>query len=116
MNMKEQMSIIFGGYGKILDVGLFHTVHGRFFTGGGFVTWNLLPGKNYSTFGSQINSWETRETLKITFTRMKPACSRCHVTIDVFGKCPVMSQCFKCCYICNKLGHLQAKCHSTWKR
>lgn len=108
--LKEQMSRIFGDYGEILEMGLLHTVHGHFFTGRGFVTLNLLPGKQYKTLGPQIDSWEAGETLKITFTGMKPACSRCHVTDHVFGNCPVMSQRLKCCYICNKSDHLQAKC------
>ncbi|EPB85319.1 hypothetical protein HMPREF1544_07933 [Mucor circinelloides 1006PhL] len=82
-------------------MGLLHTVHGHFFTGRGFATLNLLPaGKQYATLGSQIDSWEAGETLKITFTGMKPTCSRCHVTDHVFGNC----------LSCTNSDHLQAKC------
>ncbi|KAG1126265.1 hypothetical protein G6F42_007961 [Rhizopus arrhizus] len=70
-------------------MGLLHTVHGHFFTGRGFATLNLLPGKQYATLGPQIDSWEAGGTLKITFTRMKPTCSRCHVTDHVFEGCQV---------------------------
>ncbi|KAL9553532.1 hypothetical protein PS6_003912, partial [Mucor atramentarius] len=108
--LQEQMSKIFAAYGEILEMGLLHTVHGHFFTGRGFATLNLLPGKQYATLGPQIGSWEAGETLKITFTGMKPTCSRCHVTDHVFGNCPVMRQRLKCCYICQKSDHLQAKC------
>ncbi|KAL7312048.1 hypothetical protein PS15m_007851 [Mucor circinelloides] len=86
--LQEQMSKIFAAYGEILEMGLLHTVHGHFFTGRGFATLNLLPGKQYATLGPQIGSWEAGETLKITFTGMKPTCSRCHVTDHVFGNCP----------------------------
>ncbi|KAL7334946.1 hypothetical protein PS15p_200497 [Mucor circinelloides] len=108
--LQEQMSKIFAAYGEILEMGLLHTVHGHFFTGRGVATLNLLPGKQYATLGPQIGSWEAGETLKITFTGMKPTCSRCHVTDHVFGNCPVMRQRLKCCYICQKSDHLQAKC------
>ncbi|KAK4515337.1 uncharacterized protein ATC70_010281 [Mucor velutinosus] len=112
--LKDAMSTIFGKYGEILEMGLLHTVHGHFFTGRGFVTLNLIPGKEYAPLVPQINSWESGETLKITYTGMKPTCSRCHVTDHVFGNCPVMSQRVKHCHICSSPNHLQATCPGAW--
>ncbi|KAK4518333.1 uncharacterized protein ATC70_001686 [Mucor velutinosus] len=85
--LKDAMSTIFGKYGEILEMGLLHTVHGHFFTGRGFVTLNLIPGKEYAPLVPLINSWESGETLKITYTGMKPTCSRCHITDHVFDTC-----------------------------
>jgi hypothetical protein len=112
--LKAQMSTTFAKYGSILEMGLLHTVHGHFFTGRGFVTLNLVPGKEYAPLVPQIDSWEAGETLKITYTGMKPICSRCHVTDHVFGNCPVMRQRAKLCHICNSPEHLQNACPKAW--
>lgn len=112
--LKAEMSKIFVKYGEILEMGLLCTTHSHFFTGRGFVTLNLLPGKSYEKLVPQIDSWEPKETLKLTFTGMKPICSRCHVTDHVLGNCPVMGQRLKSCFICNKTDHLQAKCPDAW--
>ncbi|KAK4517257.1 RNA 3'-terminal phosphate cyclase [Mucor velutinosus] len=112
--LKDAMSTIFGKYGEILEMGLLHTVHGHFFTGRGFVTLNLIPGKEYAPLVPLIDSWESGETLKITYTGMKPTCSRCNVTDHVFGNCPVMSQRVKHCHICSSPNHLQATCPDAW--
>lgn len=112
--LKAQMSTIFAKYGSILEMGLLHTVHGHFFTGRGFVTLNLIPGKEYAPLEPQIDSWEDGETLKITYTGMKPICSRCHVTDHVFGNCPVMRQRVKLCHVCNSPDHLQNTCPQAW--
>ncbi|KAL9536442.1 hypothetical protein MBANPS3_012647, partial [Mucor bainieri] len=112
--LKAEMSKIFDKHGEILEMGLLHTVHGHFFTGRGFVTLNVVPGKAYAPLEPQIDSWETGETLKITYQGMKPSCSRCHVTDHVFGNCPVMSQKMKTCHICSSSKHLQATCPEAW--
>jgi hypothetical protein len=112
--LKENMSKIFAEYGEILEMGVLFSVHGHWFTGRGFVTLNLLQGKTYRTLIPQIPSWEEDETLKLTFTGMKPTCSRCHVTDHVFGNCPIMTKQVKSCFICGKTDHLQAGCPKAW--
>ncbi|KAG2192765.1 hypothetical protein INT46_002425 [Mucor plumbeus] len=112
--LKAEMSKIFVKYGEILEMGLLYTAHGHFFNGRGFVTLNLIPGKIYEKLVPQIDSWESKETLKLTYTGMKPICSRCHVSDHVLGNCPIMGQRIKSCFICNKTDHLQAKCPEAW--
>ena len=95
---------------------LLHTVSGHIFTGRGFVTLNQMPGKTYKDLQPSIASWDDNDSLTLlTYTNVKPSCSRCHVTEDhVFGNCPVMFKQVKPCYICNKLGHLQTSCPKAW--
>lgn len=113
--LKPRMEAIFAEFGEILEMGLNYTVHGHFFTGRGFVTLNLLPGKQYKPLSPQLSSWEEGEMLKLTYTGMKPICSRCHVNDHVFGNCPKMiKHQVKSCYICSSADHLQAKCPKAW--
>ncbi|CEP08522.1 hypothetical protein, partial, partial [Parasitella parasitica] len=112
--LKDHMSNIFKYYGEILEMGLLYTVHGHWFTGRGFVTLNQIPGRDYKDLTPQIDSWDDNDRLKLTYTNMKPSCSRCHVTDHVFGNCPTMIRRIKQCYICGHSDHLQAGCPEAW--
>ncbi|CEP13440.1 hypothetical protein [Parasitella parasitica] len=108
--LKDHMSDIFKYYGEILEMGILYTVHGHWFTGRGFVTLNQIPpGRNYNHLTPQIHSWDDNDRLALTYTNMKPSCSRCRVTDHVFD--PTFSQCY---YICGHSDHLQAGCPEAW--
>ncbi|GAN10856.1 hypothetical protein MAM1_0415c10406 [Mucor ambiguus] len=91
--LKAHMSKIVANYGSILEMGLLHT---------------------YATLTHQIDSLEACETLRITYTGMKPTCNRCHVTDHVFGNCPVIRRRVKLCHIWNSPDHLQHICPEAW--
>lgn len=112
--LKVKMSKIFVKYCEILEIGLLYTVHDQFFNNKGFVTLNLIPGRSYEKLVPQIDSWESKKTVKLAFTDTKPIRSCCHVTKYALGNCSVMGQRLKSCFICNKTDQLQAKCPDAW--
>jgi hypothetical protein len=50
------MSVMFEKFGEILEMGLLHSVAGHWFTGRGFVTLNMIPGKKYEPLTPQLKS------------------------------------------------------------
>jgi hypothetical protein len=72
--LKAEMLKIFVKYGEILEMGLLYKADSQYFNGRGFVILNLIPGEIFEKLVPQIDSWGSKETLKLTYTGMKPIC------------------------------------------
>ena len=115
--IQEQLMSTLVSYGDILNLGVYKTKEGKFFTGRAYATLNIDKRKTYAKALSPQIDYDGDKKLHLVYSGMKPICAQCHVDDHIRANCPKLLAKRKTCYRCSSLDHLVAQCpQSSWNR
>lgn len=111
--LKSHMIDTFKKYGEILEIGIYRTNDGGWFTGKGFVTLHKHKYDSmYHQLAPQIISWKAHIKLHLAYSNINPTCKYCHGD-HTRSNCPIIAARKRSCFQCGSFGHLKANCPLT---